>query len=182
MPQRAAVAAAIALVASGCGGSTKTVTVTTRAPSVATSSTTTTASPEVLAVPAVGGFYGRCPRGAGAWILQFATPASSATDTITSKIGSGPLRRAQVTPGHATTFRLTPNAAHVRLPADPMSGHRPTTVATTEPLDIHISQATESQSLRLDIHLALAALGGETGQCALAASRVNARTYFNGTQ
>jgi hypothetical protein len=63
-----------------------------------------------------------------------------------------------------------------------MSGHRATTVATTEPLDIHISQATESQFLRLDISLALTAIGGETGQCALAESRVYARTYFNGAQ
>jgi hypothetical protein len=63
-----------------------------------------------------------------------------------------------------------------------MSGHRATTVATTEPLDIHISQATESQALRLDVHLALTTIGGETGQCALADGRVNARTYFNGAQ
>jgi hypothetical protein len=109
-------------------------------------------------------------------------PATGASDTITSKIGSRPLRRAQVNPGQAASFRLIPNAAQARQPADPMSGHRATTVATTEPLDIHISQATESQSLRLDISLALTAIGGETGQCALAESRVNARTYFNGTQ
>jgi hypothetical protein len=181
MPKRAAIAAAIAIGAGGCGGSTKTVTVTTRAPSVTRSSTTTSASSEVLAVPTIGGFYGRCPRGGGVWTLQFVTPGS-ASDTITSKIGSGPLRRAQVNPGQAATFRLIPNAAQARQPADPMSGHRATTLATTEPLEIHISQATESQSLRLDISLALTAIGGETGQCALAESRVNARTYFNGTQ
>jgi hypothetical protein len=181
MPKRAAIAAAIAMAAGGCGGSTKTVTVTTRAPSVTTSSTTSV-SPEVLAVPTIGGFYGRCPRGAGVWTLQFVVPATSASDTITSKIGSRPLRRAQVNPGQAATFRLIPNAAHARQPADPMSGHRATTVATTEPLDIHISQATESQFLRLDISLALTAIGGETGQCALAESRVYARTYFNGAQ
>jgi hypothetical protein len=182
MPKRAAIAAAIAVAAAGCGGSTRTVTVTTRARSATTTSTTTSASPEVLAVPTIGGFYGRCPRGAGAWTLRFVTPAASASDTITSKLGSGPLRRAQVNPGQAATFRLIPNAAHARQPADTMSGHRATTLATTEPLDIHISQATESQSLRLDIHLALTAIGGETGQCALADSRINARTYFNGAQ
>ena len=159
MPKRAAIAAAIAVAAGGCGGSTKTVTVTTRAPSVTTSSTRTSASSEILAVPATG-----------------------ASDAITSKIGSGPLRRARVNPGQAVAFRLIPNAAHARQPADPISGHRATTVATTEPLDIHISQATESQSLRLDIKLALTAIGGETGQCALAESRVYARTYFNGPQ
>ena len=32
---------------------------------------------------------------------------------------------------------------------------------------------------RPDISLALTAIGGETGQCALADSRVDARTYFN---
>jgi hypothetical protein len=182
MPKRAAIAAAIAVAAGGCGGSSKTVTVTTHAPSVTTSSTTMSPSNEVLAVPTIGGFYGRCPRGAGVWTLHFLVPATSASDTITSKIGSGALRRAQVNPGQAVTFRLIPNAAHARQPTDPMSGHRATAVATTQPLDIHISQATESQSLRLDIYLALTAIGGETGHCALANSRVNARTYFNGAQ
>jgi hypothetical protein len=182
MPKRAAIAAAIAVAAGGCGGSTTTVTVTTRAPSVTTSSTRTSASSEILAVPAIGGFYGRCPRDAGVWTLQFVVPATGASDAITSKLGSGPLRRARVNPGQAVAFRLIPNAAHARQPADPISGHRATTVATTEPLDIHISQATESQSLRLDIKLALTAIGGETGQCALAESRVYARTYFNGPQ
>ena len=182
MPKRVAIAVVIAVAAGGCGGSTKTVTVTTRAQSGTTSSTTPSASPEVLAVGTIGGFYGRCPRGAGAWTLQFAVPATGASDTITSKIGSGPLRRAQVDPGQAATFRLVPNAAHARQPADAMSGHRATMVTTTEPLDIRVSQATESQSLRLDVHLALTAIGGESGQCALAGSRVNARTYFNGAQ
>jgi hypothetical protein len=181
MPKRAVVAAALAVAAGGCGGSTRTVTVTPHAPLVTTPSATS-ASPEILAVPTIGRFYGRCPRGAGAWTLRFVVPDTSASDTITSKVGSGPLRRAQVNPGQAATFRLITNAAHVRQPADPMSGHRASTVTTTAPLDIHISQATEPQSLRLDIHLALTAIGGETGQCALAESRVNARTYFNGAQ
>lgn len=154
------------------------MTVTTHPPPVTTPSTTS-ASPEVLAVPSIGGFYGRCPRGARVWTLRFVASTTSASDTITSKIGGGPLRRAQVNPGQAATFHLITNAARARQPADPMSGHPATTVTTTAPLDIHISQATEAQSLRLDVHLALTAIGGETGQCALAESRVNARAYFN---
>jgi len=58
--------------------------------------------------------------------------------------------------------------------------HRATTVATTPLLDIRISQVTESQALRVDVHPALATIGGETGQCVLVGSRVDARTYLNG--
>jgi hypothetical protein len=184
MPKRAVIAAALAVSAASCGSSTKTVTVTVTAPdrSATTSVTTPATAPAVLSIPTVGGFYGRCPRGAPAWTLRFVVPAASASEIITSTIGGGSAQRTQVDPGQAATFHLTPSAAHARQPADPMSGHRATTVATTQPLDVHISQATEPQSLRLDVHLALTTIGGESGQCALADSRVNARTYDNGPQ
>lgn len=78
-------------------------------------------SPEVLAVRPWRLLWGR-PRRDDVWTLQFVVPATSASDTITSKIGNGPLRHAQVNPGQAATFRLIPNAAHARQPADPCPG------------------------------------------------------------
>ena len=181
MPKRAAIAAAVALAAAGCGGATRTVSITTTAPSVTSTETTTSLpSDEVLAVPTVGRFFGRCPRAARVWTLRFIVPGDSATDTITSKVGNGPVRRADVNPGGTVTFHLVAGAIRTPEPADRISRHRAKTVATTPPLDVHVSQGTEPQYLRVDVRLALATIGGETGQCVLVGSRVDARTYFNG--
>lgn len=82
MRKRAAIATVIALAVAGCGGATRTVSITTTAPSATTPATT--ASPprdEVLAVPTVGRFYGRCPRASRVWTLRFIVPAGSATDS-----------------------------------------------------------------------------------------------------
>lgn len=137
------------------------------------------ASDEVLAVPALGGFYGLCPRAARAWTLRFFAPAAAATDLVTYKLGSDPVRRVEVNRGAAVGFRLIANAARVREPADPTSGHAATMIATTAPLDVQISQDTEAQLLQVDLRLALTTIGGESGQCVLAGSWVKARTYSN---
>jgi hypothetical protein len=190
MAKGAAVAVMLALGAAGCGGATRTVTITTTAPPVTTAGTATTTpsattrpttgSDEVLAIPTVGRFYGRCPRAARVWTLRFMVPSDSATDTISSKIGNGRLRRVNVSPGGAVTFDLLAGAVRTSEPTDRLARHPATTVATTPPLDVHIFRGTEPQSLRVDVHLALATIGGETAQCVLVGSRVNARTYFNG--
>jgi hypothetical protein len=52
-------------------------------------------------------------------------------------------------------------------------------VPTTAPLQIIIYQATEPQTIRADVRLALATIGGESGQCVLVGSSVNAYTYPN---
>ena len=50
---------------------------------------------------------------------------------------------------------------------------------TTAPLEVLIYQATEPQTLRADIHLALTTSGGDSGQCILVGSTVNAYAYPN---
>jgi hypothetical protein len=182
MPKRGAVIAVVALAAAGCGTTTRTVSITTTAPPVTETATTALLrSDEVLAVPSVGRFYGRCPRRARVWALRFSVPAGSATDIVSYKIGAGPVRRVNVSPGRAVTFHLVARAARTPEPADRISQHPATTVATTPPLDVHISQGTEAQYSRVDVHLALATIGGETAACGLVGSRVEARTYSNGT-
>lgn len=171
---------ALSLATAGCGGATKTVTITVPGRSVTSSSTKPTpASDEVLAVPTVGGFYGRCPRGAPVWTLRFVVPVDSATDAIISKLGGGPVKHASVNPGDSLTFHLVPNSVRTHEPPDRFPRLPATTVATTPPLVVEISQGTEPQFLRVDVHLALTTIGGESGQCALAGSSVAARTYLN---
>jgi hypothetical protein len=53
-------------------------------------------------------------------------------------------------------------------------------VPTTKPLKLQIYQATEPQTLRGDIRLALTSIGGESGQCVMVGSSVDANTYPNG--
>lgn len=158
----------------------RSVTITVPGRSVTTSAAKPAPTPvEVLAVPTVGGFYGRCQRGAPTWTLRFEVPAdsASATDAIIFKLGSGPVKHASVNPGDALAFRLVPNSARTHEPADLPARIAATTVPSTPPLDVEISQGTEAQILRVDVHLALTTIGGESGECALAGSSVIARTY-----
>src|SRR5438270_7850541 len=131
MPRRAVIIAVLMFAVAGCGGATRTVSVTTTAPSVTTSETTTPRSDEVLAVPTVGGFYGRCPRGAREWTLRFIVPADSANDIISSKVGNGRVRHNVVNPGGVATFHLAAGAVRTPEPADRISRHPATAVATT---------------------------------------------------
>ncbi|MGO9791678.1 MAG: hypothetical protein ACLP8S_19895 [Solirubrobacteraceae bacterium] len=183
MTKRAAVAAVVALTTAGCGGSGTTGPIATPARSATSHATTpVSASDEVVGVPSVGGFYGLCPRGARVWTLRFLAPVELATDLITYELGADPARRVALNRGGAVTFRLVPNLARVVEPVDSLSGHQATTVATTPPLDIQISQGAEAQELRVDIHLALTTIGGESSRCALAGSWVKARVYTNSTR
>jgi len=52
-------------------------------------------------------------------------------------------------------------------------------VPTTAPLQVIIYQGTEPQTLRANVRLALTTIGGESGQCVLVGSTVNAYTYPN---
>jgi hypothetical protein len=52
-------------------------------------------------------------------------------------------------------------------------------VPTTKPLHAITYQGTEPQTLRADVSLALATIGGESGQCILVGSTVSAYTYPN---
>ena len=141
---------------------------------------------DVLSASGLGRFEGRCPRGARTWSLRFVN-ADQATDTISYRVGTGTSREVNVEPGGSIAVRLVPNATRTREPADrfvPPAGQgrglvRATSVTTTEPLEALIYQGTEPQTLRADVHLALTTTGGESGQCALVGSTINAYTYPN---
>jgi hypothetical protein len=119
--------------------------------------------------------------------LRFVARAA-ATDAVSYRIGRAPARTVEVNPGDSVTFRLASNAARTREPPDrvvPPLGQgrgltRATSVPTTPPLQVRIYQGTEPQTLRADIRLALTTTGGESGQCVLVGSTVNANTYPNG--
>ena len=140
---------------------------------------------EVLSASGLGRFEGRCPRGARIWSLRFVN-ADQATDTISYRVGTRTSREVNVQPGGSVAVRLAPNATRTHEPVDrfvPAGQGRglatATSVPTTEPLEALIYQATEPQTLRADVHLALATIGGESGQCVLVDSTINAYTYPN---
>jgi hypothetical protein len=139
---------------------------------------------EVLSVSGLGRFEGRCPRGARIWSLRFVDD-DQATDTISYRVGTGARRQVNVDPGNAIAVALVSNATRTHEPAfvPPVDQGRglatATSVPTTAPLEAVIYQGTEPQTLRAEIHLALATSGGESGQCALVGSTVNAYSYPN---
>jgi hypothetical protein len=135
---------------------------------------------EILAVPEVGRFTGRCAQGEKRWTLRFAPDPVTATDVIVYAFGSGPRHSTALNPGQALTWQLASGAARTREPADPLSHHGATTVSTTEPLHMTISQGTEPHAFRVDVTLALASAIGDTADCAPVASTLRAETYFNG--
>lgn len=141
---------------------------------------------EVLSLAGLGTFQGRCPRSAQSWTLRFVSDNAEATDTVSYRIGTRPRRTVNVNPGNAITFRLVPGASSTHEPADrhiPAGQGRgrskATSVPTTAPLRAVIYQATEPQTLRADVQLALTTAGGESGQCVLVGSTARAYTYPN---
>jgi hypothetical protein len=144
-------------------------------------------SDDVLSLSGLGTFEGRCPRGARTWTLRFVVDVAEATDTVSYRVGVGAGRTVNINPGNAITFHLTPDATKTQEPADrfvpPLGQGRglamAMTVPTTAPLQVVIYQGTEPQTLRADVRLALATIGGESGQCVLVGSSVNAYTYPN---
>jgi hypothetical protein len=135
---------------------------------------------EILGVPVVGSFYGRCADGASRWTLTFVADRS-ANDLVDYRLGTGRVHRANVVPGGKLAWSLTPGAFRSREPADPISGHPSTSVLTTTPLNAVISQGTEPHIFRVDVHLALAAAIDGTADCAPVSTQLRALTYFNGS-
>ena len=142
---------------------------------------------EILSLSGLGTFEGRCQRGARSWTLRFVV-RSDAADTVSYQVGSEARRTVNADPGHAVAIRLVPDATRTYEPADrffPPAGQgrglsSATWVPTTAPLAALIYQGTEPQTLLADVHLALATIGGESGQCALVGSRVDSYAYSNG--
>lgn len=172
------------LLLAGCGGSSRTgthqqTTTTTRPASVSSPA-------ELLSVPAVGRIYGRCKPGDRRWTIEFAAAPNAATDSVTYHIGSARPRTVNINPGNAPlTWRLVPGQFTSHEPADPVSSFSPLTAAaikTTQPISIDITQGTEPHIFRVKIRLAVAAAIGDTTNCALISSTVNATTYYPGGQ
>ena len=141
----------------------------------------------MLSLAGLGTFKGRCPRAARSWTLRFVVDNAEANETVSYRVGTGPRRTVNVNPGNAVTFRLVPNATMTHERADrfvPPVGQargrsKATSVPTTAPLRAVIYQATEPQTLRDDVRLALSTTGGDSGQCVLVGSTVKAYTYPN---
>lgn len=175
-----AIAVAVCTLAACGGGHKQSVrTVTVASPTAAGSARTG----DVLTVSGLGTFEGLCPRGGASWRLRFI--ADVATETISYRVGAGVRRTVNVEPGNAITFRLAPGAARSHEPpfvpprGQPRGLTGARTLPTTEPLQATIYQATEPQTLRANVHLALTAVAAESGQCGLVATTVNAYTYPN---
>lgn len=135
---------------------------------------------EVLSVPEVGRFFGRCAPGSPQWRLRFVNDAG-ADDLVIS--GSGKTRRkADVRPGAALTWELTPGKFRSHEPSDPLTNNPAATVLTTAPLSLVIIQGTEPHIYRIDAEIALAAAIGDTVDCAPVSTTLRALTYFNGGQ
>ncbi len=137
------------------------------------------ASSEILAVHAVGALYGSCPPREKDWTLQLLnnTPA---TDLVELHVGSSAHRRVLLQPGYELPWRLPANAARTHEPADHPARQSATTIDTTQPSRIAVTQATETHTFQVQITLVLAAGGDDSGDCAPIATQINTRTYFNG--
>jgi hypothetical protein len=174
----AAVVMAIAIAACG-GGNKHPVNPPATPPAKSASESSSRAGDVVLSVSGIGSFHARCPRGASSWTLRFV--ADLATDTFSYRVGTGPRRTVQINTGTPAVIKLVPDAARTREPPDrfvPFTAQtKAASVPTTLPLDALIYQATEPQTLVTDVHLALAAIGGENGQCVLVDSAVRAYAY-----
>lgn len=182
--------ATIGLALAGCGSSAVRGTTVTTTNSAARSSVPAAASrlPEVWTVPLVGRFEGRCPPGAGRWMLRFVA-GKAINDFISYRLGRGPRRTVNLRPAQALTWRLRPGTfrSHEpgfrQVPGDPTTrSSRRVAYLTTTPLRIVISQGSEPQIFRVDARLALAAAIDDTTSCALIDSRLRVLTYLNGGQ
>jgi hypothetical protein len=170
------------LLVVGCGGSqSKTVTRTTLATVTTAANTPGPQLGELLSVPAVGRIYGRCDPGKTRWTIKFVNEAL-ATDGVTYRVGSGRPRSSIVNPGQTLVWQLTRGRYTSHEPADPVSRFPATAIKTTAPVSLDISQGTEPHIYRIKIRLAVAAAIGDTTNCALISSRMDATTYYPGGQ
>jgi hypothetical protein len=134
---------------------------------------------EILAMPAVGALYGRCPPSEKMWRLELVnnTPA---TDRLVLRVGGSPTKRVVLQPGYELPWRLPEHAARTPGPGDNPARRSATTIETTQKSRIAVTQATEPHTVRAQITLALAPAGDGSGNCAPVATRINTHTYFNG--
>jgi hypothetical protein len=180
-PSRRWSGVAAALLLAGCGGSSPKQTDHQRT-TTAKSPSAPSSPAELLSVPAVGRIYGRCRPGDRRWTIEFA-PDNVATDSVTYRIGSGRPRTVNTRPSQrALTWRLVPDQFNSHEPADPVSHFPATTIKTTAPVSLDITQGTEPHIYRVNMRFAVAAAIGDTSNCALISTRLNATTYYTGGQ
>lgn len=179
---RATIVVTCACALSACGATGKPSGNRTRTASTASD---TLPRDEVLALAGLGRFEGLCPRGATSWTLRFVVP-HAASEAISYHLGTGAAHLVTVQPGSSIAFHLVPNATRTRepkqrfIPSGQPSGRTgPQSLSTTAPLEALIYQATEPQTLRANVRLALRTTGDESGRCVLVGSRVIAGTYTN---
>jgi hypothetical protein len=166
----------------GCGGAqSKTVTQTKIATVTTAAHTPGPHLGELLSVPAVGRIYGRCDPGETRWTIKFVNEAL-ATDGVSYRVGTGRPHTSIVNPGQTLVWQLTRGRYTSREPADPVSRFPATAIKTTAPLLLDISQGTEPHIYRIQVRLAVAAAIGDTTNCALISSRMDATTYYPGAQ
>jgi len=113
-----------------------------------------------------------------------------ATDSVTYRVGSGRAHSLEVGQGvpasqggPALTLRLVPGRYTSHEPADPsirFMRANATTLKSTEPIFLDVTQGTEPHVYRVRIRLAVAAALGDTTACALISSRLSATTYYPG--
>ena len=106
-----------------------------------------------------------------------------ATDLVTYRIGSA--RPRTINPGprqQALTWRLIPGRFTSHEPAGPISRSLATTIKTSAPISLNISQGTEPHIYRVNIRFAVAAADDGTTDCALISTSLDATTYYTGGQ
>lgn len=167
-----------ALVLAGCGGSSPKRTGRTKTTTPKSSSVPSSRG-ELLSVPAVGRIYGRCQPGDRRWTIKFVPAPNSATDSVSYRIGSA-RRHTLNTVNDTLTWRLVPDQFKSHEPADPVSGFPAATLKTTAPVSLDIRQGSEPHILVVHIRFAVAAAIGDTNDCALISTSLNATTYYPG--
>lgn len=172
---------AATLLLAGCGGSSPRHTGKPQ-PTEAMAPSAPSTLAELLSVPAVGRIYGRCKPGDRRWTIELA-PGNVATDSITYRIGSAQPRTVLTGQGQrALTWQLVPGRFTSHEPIDPTSRSLATTIKTTAPISLSISQATEPRTYRVNVKFAVAAATDGTTHCALVATSLTAATYYSGGQ
>jgi hypothetical protein len=136
---------------------------------------------ELLSVPAVGRIYGRCSPVERRWTIRFVADAN-AGDEVTYRVGSARSHSLEIAPGQALTVRLAPNRSITHVPPDPVWRSPAQTLETTVPVVLDISQGTEIHIYRVQAKLAVDAAIGDTADCALVSTSLDATTYYPGGQ
>ncbi len=136
---------------------------------------------EILSAPLVGRIFGTCPAGARAWTLRFLND-SAANDFVALRVGSFAPTDVDVPVGEVLSWKLPPNRARTRQPADRLTHEPALTLRTTETSRLTISQGTEARIARVDVRLTVTTATGDAPSCAPVQSQITARTYPTGDQ